>query len=206
MRRLSGTALGIAVCAAAALAAGALEEGNALFRRGQYLEAVRRYDAVAEEDPNRAAAIFNAGVARYMLGDFDTAAALFKASAERGLVFAGNYNRGNAHYRGGKFRDAAEAYKAALRVTPSDTAAKHNLLLALARISRDEKKDSQPRQEPEPSGGAGSSQSQPQGGAGGMDREMAERILQGLGDADAQTQKDMRRERRAVEVQVEKDW
>lgn len=193
-----------------------LVRGNELLRDGRYRDALAQYAAVDPSGPHLGAALFNQGVAHYRLGEFDTAAARFAQSAEQGLVFEGNYNKGNALFRLEKFREAVEAYKAALRVHPGDSAAQHNLCLALMKLREDEKNDTSgsrppPKNQPDEKknhgggGSGGGNQPQPSGG-GGMDREMAERILQGLSDADKEAQENVKRVPATVEAPVEKDW
>lgn len=207
----------LALLAAPALAGG-IADGNKAFRAGRYAEALRHYEAVRPDDPDRRVAVFNQGVARYMLANYDTALALFQRAAEMGLDFEGQYNRGNTFYKLEKYQEAAEAYKAALRIRPGDAAARYNLCLALDKIRQNEQKDSQQqneqsdsqqqqqKQQPQPQNGGQDQNQQQQQQHGGMDRQMAEQILDGLDDAEKEAQRDRQQAQARGEARVEKDW
>lgn len=78
--------------------------GNSTYRQERYDEAIRQYEAAAENAKDRS-----------------TKARAF-------------HNLGNAHYQKGDFRESIEAYKNALRLNPGDLATKRNLANALRKL------------------------------------------------------------------------
>jgi Ca-activated chloride channel family protein len=87
------------------------------------------YHALQDGEPERAATLFEnpqwQGVAQYRSGDYAGADARFSADPSPN----GNYNRGNALAREGKYQDAIDAYDATLRAKPDDADAKFNKAL-----------------------------------------------------------------------------
>jgi Ca-activated chloride channel homolog len=70
------------------------------------------------------------------------------------------YNLGNAHLAAGDAAQAAERYRATLRLRPDHAPAKHNLELALRELQK------QQQQQQQPQGGQGQQRQDPRGGQG----------------------------------------
>ena len=116
------------------------EEGNALFEKGEYEAALRRYLEAQQEARSRPELHFNAGDALYKQGKYA------EAMQEMGRVTEGtypdmsaaaHYNLGNALFRQEKFQEAVGAYKKSLELKPDDIDAKINLELALEKLDQD---------------------------------------------------------------------
>jgi Ca-activated chloride channel homolog len=112
-----------------------LKKANRLFWHGDYARALKVYDDALVDAPHSGVLHFNAGAAAYQSGDFRRAEREFSESAEVSkdprLKAAAHYNRGNALFRQQAWDEAIEAYKAGLRINPSDEDAKYNLGVAL---------------------------------------------------------------------------
>ncbi|MBI3298325.1 MAG: VWA domain-containing protein [Elusimicrobia bacterium] len=201
-RRAAGKAAVAAVLLLGLLAApGAAEptewslwKGGRAWKQGDPGTALKHYQK-REEDSARAR--FNAGAARYALGEHEGAETQFGALTEdlEGARTDGvrandaYYNLGNALFRREKLPEAAEAYKRCLLHNPDDADCRHNLVLALRpqnqkqkdkEKEKDKPKDDKKDQPPPPD-------QRPQ--SGGMSREDAERILQAVSEREKENRK-----------------
>lgn len=110
-----------------------------LLRGGQAGRALEGYDRVKPWTIDPAVLHVNAGQALLRLERYDEAAARFHlAAGENELAerrAAALFGLGNAHALAGRFSEAAEAYKAVLRLEPRDDDARFNLAWVLARFA-----------------------------------------------------------------------
>lgn len=201
----AGAAVAAAALLGLALAAPARAEptewslfrGNRAWKKGDAGSALKRY---AEKEESSPRARFNAGAARYALGDLEGAETSFGALTED-LPRAGKdgvrgndayFNLGNALFRREKMPEAAEAYKRCLLIDPSDDDCRHNLVLALRPKNnknqpppkddkKDQKKEDDKKDQPPPPGQRPRSQ--------GMAKEDAERILQAASEKEKENRK-----------------
>ncbi len=117
------------------------EEGNALFEKGEYEAALRRYLEAQQEGRPRPELHFNAGDALYKQGKYAEAMQEMGRATEGthpDMSAAAHYNLGNALFRQEKFQEAVGAYKKSLELKPDDIDAKINLELALEKLNQDE--------------------------------------------------------------------
>ena len=181
--------------AAAEPAEWSLWRGNRAWKRGDPGEALKQYQKQEEKAPR---ARYNAGAARYSLGDFEGAEHQFAAvaqdipgSARDGV--RGNdayYNLGNSLYRRQRLPEAADAYKRCLMIDPNDEDCRHNLVLAL----RPQKQRNQPeKNKDKPQDDKKDKQGNPPPGqrpkSQGMSREDAERIMQAAAEREKEARK-----------------
>lgn len=116
------------------------EEGNALFEKGEYEAALRRYLEAQQEARSRPELHFNAGDALYKQGKYAEAMQEMGRATEGtrpDMSAAAHYNLGNALFRQEKFQEAVGAYKKSLELKPDDIDAKINLELALEKLDQD---------------------------------------------------------------------
>ena len=116
------------------------EEGNALFEKGEYEAALRRYLEAQQEGQPRPELHFNAGDALYKQGKYAEAMQEMGRATEGthpDMSAAAHYNLGNALFRQEKFQEAVGAYKKSLELKPDDIDAKINLELALEKLDQD---------------------------------------------------------------------
>jgi len=118
-----------------------LYDANAAYRKGDFARADSLYtaSAAAASPKTKAIAEYNLGHSAYRQQKLDEAIEYFR-SAERNTEdplekAEALYNLGNAYYLKDKAREAFEAYKEALRLNPKDEDARHNLMMAKARLT-----------------------------------------------------------------------
>ena len=143
------------------------KKGNALMAQGQYGPALEAYDEAARELPDVRAVQLNRGLALLAQDLGEQAKDAFVAAADPaaspntradayydlGIGYARQgdaisqqeeYEQASAH-----FREAADAFKRALRVRPGDRDAAWNLEYAMKRIREEEEKQQEQEQEQE---------------------------------------------------------
>ncbi len=124
------------------------EEGNALFEKGEYEAALRRYLEAQQEGRSRPELHFNAGDALYKQEKYAEAMQEMGRAADGthpDMSASAHYNLGNALFRQEKFQEAVGAYKKSLELKPDDIDAKINLELALEKL--DQQQDQQNNQD-----------------------------------------------------------
>lgn len=114
--------------------------GNTHFSGGDYEQAITEYRQAQVTDPDRAEPYYNAANAFSRQAQFDAV----QAQAQQALKTAHPdlaawtwYNLGNAYFDTEAWRESILAYQEALRITPDDPDAKHNLELALKRMNEE---------------------------------------------------------------------
>ncbi len=141
------------------------KKGNALMAQEQYGPALEAYDEAARELPNARAVQLNRGLALLAQDLSEQAKEAFLAAADPsasprtradayydlGIAYAREgdsiaqqeeYEQASAH-----FREAADAFKRALRIRPGDRNAAWNLEYAMKRIREEEEKKEQQEQQ-----------------------------------------------------------
>ena len=122
------------------------EEGNALFEKGEYEAALRRYLEAQQEGRARPELHFNAGDALYKQEKYAEAMQEMGRAADGthpDMSAAAHYNLGNALFRQEKFQEAVGAYKKSLELKPDDIDAKINLELALEKLKQQQNQQNQ---------------------------------------------------------------
>ncbi|GMR12811.1 MAG: hypothetical protein BMS9Abin29_1004 [Gemmatimonadota bacterium] len=186
-----------------------VEEGNRLYEEGRFGEAHAKYLEALRRAPGTDLIRFNDGNALYMSEEFQRALDAYRAAIESGdpaLAGPAWYNVGNALYRQQQLPEALEAYKQALRVSPGDIDAKHNLERVLEKMKQqeqekgegeDQDQDQQQEQDQQKDGEQDQDQDQkqdenqdqneesppqaePQQASGRMSPEEAQRLLQAI--------------------------
>lgn len=194
-------------------------DGATAFKEGRYDDALVAFRREAAGHPDSPEALANVGAACSRLGRHDEALQTLERALTLGptprVEAAIRFDQGNALLALDRIDEAIEAYKASLRLNPSDRQAQINLELALRR-----QPPKPPPPPPAPSGGEGDGEREgrppPPSGSGAsappedaipdrprMTREEAERLL----DAIERRERLVfpKRRSRAGEI-VERDW
>ncbi len=138
-----------------------IKEGNSLFDKKKYHEAMQRYEDAITLNPQSTVAQYNKAVTLVQLASDDNkgtqndprvaAAQLFqdiaRADARTDLTANSFYNLGNLAFNDGDYDRAIEMYKGSLRKTPDNRRARQNLLLAMKKKEEQEKNQDKQNQD-----------------------------------------------------------
>lgn len=122
-----------------------VRKGNRQYNKGEYGEAIKRYEEALKAAPESFEATYNLGNALYKAERFDTAEqTILQATADTlrtdNELAETYYNLGNAQFKQKKYKEALESYKQSLRLNPSDMEAKYNYAYT-KRLLDDQNKD-----------------------------------------------------------------
>jgi len=129
-----------------------VREGNRLYQEGRFQEAHEKYLEGLAAAPESPLIRFNDGNALYRSEDYQRALEAYRGAIESGdpeLASAAWYNLGNALYRQQQLQPSLEAYKQALRLSPDDVDAKHNLERVLQELQQQEQNQDQQNGDPQ---------------------------------------------------------
>lgn len=99
-------------------------------QKGNWQDAHIALNNIVTHNPDRADAVYDAGVAAYNLGNRCQAATCFARAAEcssdKNIAFCAHFNAGNVYVDEKKLEQALEAYDKALTIEPDNEYARHN--------------------------------------------------------------------------------
>jgi tetratricopeptide (TPR) repeat protein len=207
--RRAGLVLLAVAAVAAADVGGLMRQGNGLYARRRFDEALARYQQAQVLEPDATKIHYNLGNTLYRLGRYDEALgelSLSLADKRAGARANTLYNTGNVLFKSGKLDAAIQAYIQALVQNPRDKQAKQNLeycLLKKAEQQRDSSNQQQQQQQNQNQNQNQQQQQQPQPEPG-MGKDQAERLVQAVEakERDQQRQQQQRGGRR----KVDRDW
>ncbi len=201
--------LSLALAAYGADVGGLMRQGNGLYNRGKYDEALSRYQMAEVLEPDATAIHFNLGNALFRLGRYQEAARelelvmIDKKPERRSNAM---YNMGNVAFKAGQLDQAIQAYAGALAINPGDKQAKQNLEFCLKKKEEQQNQpdSTQQKQQNQQQQQEQQQQQQQQQPQQGMDRNQAERIVQAVEDKEKEQQKKQRQA--GGKRKVEQDW
>lgn len=136
-----------------------ISAGNILYEEGKYSAALEKYKKALKENPSSLVARYNAGLCELKIGtnpadttqtaknmksagteEMQRVAAMVKERPQ--LAAKANYNLGNVAFMDEDYRSALNYYKQALRLDPSDDAARKNLRITQLKL-QNENQDNQ---------------------------------------------------------------
>ena len=189
---------------------GEVVKGNKHYKEGDYDKAEAAYQKALskKQDP---VAQYNLGNTLYKKEKTADAIRSFEETAanttEAELKAKALYNKGVLYHKDNKLNDAIEAYKQALRLTPTDEEIRKNLQLALRAKKQQEpqeqKKQKQKEQKPKEDKKEPPPQPKPQQSK--LSKKQAEQYLKALEQKEKQLQEKMQK-KTGVPTQPEKDW
>jgi len=198
-----------------------IRQGNKDYEKGQYKDAEIMYRKGLEKQPQSPRATYNLGNSLYKQKNFQEATKYYgnvnmteMDKLSRAKVY---HNQGNALMQEKKYAESIEAYKNALRNNSKDEDSRYNLAYAMSKLAqqqqqqqqkqgqnkdnKDQKKDQQQDQQ------QNQQQQQQQQQRQQMSKQDAERMLEALKNNEKNTlDKLKKKEVKAVNVQIEKDW
>ena len=180
-----------------------LEQGNKLYKEQQFDKAAEAYEKVLVKAPKNSVANYNLGNTLYRKNNAAEAEKMFDAtidnSDDKKIVSDAWYNKGVSLTQQKKLEESIEAYKQALRLNPTDTLARENLVRALRELKKkqqqeqDEKKKKKEEQEKK--------KEQPK-----MTKQQVQQLLQALQEQEKKLQQKMQKMKIPSPSQPEKDW
>lgn len=199
---------GSILCSSSARAdvGGLMRQGNGLYARGRYDEALAKYQMAELLEPDATAIHYNIGNALYRSGKYQEALhelELVMIDRKPSRRAAAAYNSGNVLFKAGQLDAAIKAYTGALVLNPNDRRAKENLEFCL-------KKKEEQKQQPDSSQSKQQQQEQPQQQRQvqpqpqGMSHDQAERVLQAVENKEKDQQK--KQQSAGGRKKVEQDW
>ncbi len=115
-------------------------KGNYLFQQGSYQDALLSYFEGSETGKYTARIRYNIGNVYYALGEGEAALEIWNSIDENRdaeVAFNTIFNRGVIHYQMGRYADAYNAFRTALKMEPGNMDAKRNLELTIDRMEVD---------------------------------------------------------------------
>jgi tetratricopeptide (TPR) repeat protein len=193
----------LVLVAHAADVGGLMRQGNSLYNRGKYDEALSHYQMAEVLEPDATSIHFNLGNALFRLGKYQEAArelelVMIDKKPERRANAM--YNMGNVAFKSGQLDPAIKAYAGALAINPNDKQAKQNLEFCLKKKQEQQNKPDSSQQKQQQQ----NQQQQQQKPQQGMDKNQAERIVQAVENKEKEQQK--KQHQAGGKQQVEQDW
>ncbi len=121
-------------------------KGNQFYAQKKYAEAEKEYLDAQVKNPGNPAILYNLGNSLIRQEKFGPGVKALDQAIESGDKAAKKnswYNKGNALFGMGAYRDSANAFIEALKLDSSDKDAKHNLELALMKLKEEERQKQQ---------------------------------------------------------------
>ena len=153
-----------AVCLAGSRAKKEVKRGNLLYNKGEFDEALKKYEEAVDDSPDLDIPNFNLGTALYKTESYQAAARHFEKSLlteDQFLEQRASYNTGNADYKYGISKEDTDLagavgllkkslrrYQRAIELEPEDKDAKHNYEFVKKELERLQKKlQQQPKEQ-----------------------------------------------------------
>ena len=124
--------------------------GHEAYLNGDYASALESYQSAQGRAPESGEPHYNSGNALYRTEEYEEALQSYDESlryAGGELRSRGFFNRGNTAFQQEQYPEAVEAYEEVLRMNPDDADAKHNLELALRRMSPEDEQQQEEQQD-----------------------------------------------------------
>jgi Ca-activated chloride channel homolog len=129
-------------------------DGNRAYQAGDFAKALETYRRAEVLRPDLPALNYNAGNSLYRQNDFEHAVGEDQRavhSSDPEVQDRAYYSMGNAYVKANQLREAADAYKSALRANPSDVDAKYNLEVIQRQIDEQQaRQQANQGQQPQP--------------------------------------------------------
>lgn len=182
-----------------------IKEGNDLYRKQQFGEALKKYKAAQQQDSKNTTAIFNQGNAYYRSGKWTEATAAFEQAAttitDKQLAAKAWYNKGVSLAKAQQLEQAITAFKQAVKRNPQDTAARENLQKAINELKQQQQSKQQPRNNPKDKK---DKPKDPQNNSK-LNKQQAEQLLRTLNQEEKNLQQNLQKKKNQA-ITKDKDW
>ncbi|SYZ73982.1 BatB protein (fragment) [Candidatus Zixiibacteriota bacterium] len=114
-----------------------VNQGNELFKKGDYKKALDLYHQAEADQPENPELYYNIGSALYKEGKYEEATdRLQKSFVTQDIKYEAmaHYNLGDVYFKAGDYQNAIKSFQKSLELNPDDIDAKYNLELARKRL------------------------------------------------------------------------
>lgn len=192
-----------------------IRQGNRYYNKQDYDQSISSYNKALKKKPGNPDAQFNEGDALYRKNDYEKAAASYddvlQSKADENTRQSAYYNKGVAMIRQKKLDESIDAWKNALRLNSSDSAARENLVKALLEKKKQEQQDKKDQQNKKQSDNKqkqdqNQSDKSPKPQQSKLTKQQVEQYLKSLIQREKDVQDKMNENKSHSLSQPEKDW
>lgn len=191
-----------------------IRQGNRYYNKQDYDQSLLNYDKALKKSPGNPDAQFNLGDAFYRKSDYEKAAASYddvlQSKADDKTRQSAYYNKGVAEIRQKKLEESIDAWKNALRLDPSDSDARDNLVKALLEKKKQEQQqqqqDKKDQKDKKPKDDKQNQNNQPKPQQSKLTKQQVEQYLRSLEQREKDVQDKMNQNKNHTLSQPEKDW
>jgi Ca-activated chloride channel family protein len=188
-----------------------IRQGNRYYNKQDYDRSLSNYDRALKKSPGNPNANFNQGDALYRKNDYEKAVASYddvlQSKADENMRQGAYYNKGVAMIRQKKLDEGIDAWKNALRLNSTDSAARDNLVKALLekkKQQQQEKKDQKQNDKNQKQNQQQDNHPKPQQSK--LTKQQVEQYLKSLIQREKDVQDKMNQNKTHTLSQPEKDW
>ncbi len=187
-----------------------IAEGNKLYKQKQFDKAAEEYLKVTDKSNENVNAQYNLGNAFYRSNKVEAAEKIFDGVAENSnakpIKTNAFYNKGVTLSNQKKLEESIEAYKQALRLTPTDIEARENLQKALNELKKDQQQKPDPKDDKKKNNDKKDPKEEPEKNKSSLNKKQAEQMLNALRQEEKAIQKDLQKSKNKGGGVPEKDW
>ena len=182
--------------------------GNELYRKQQFDKAAEAYQQALTKNPKSDIANFNAGNATFRQSKFDDALNSFdntiNSSTDKSLQQQAYYNKGVAFSKEQRLEESIEAWKKALKMSPTDQVTRENLEKALRELKK--KKEQEKQQKDKQQKKDQEKQKEKQKEQPKLSQQRVEQLLKALQQKEKEVNDKLNQNKVASPTKPEKDW
>jgi tetratricopeptide (TPR) repeat protein len=186
-----------------------IRQGNRYYNKQDYDQSLINYEKALKKSPGNPDAGFNQGDAFYRKNDYEKAATSYddvlQSKADEDTRESAYYNKGVARIRQKKLDESIDAWKNALRLNPTDSAARDNLVKALLEKKKQEQQDKKNQPDKKQSDKQ-NQENHPKPQQSKLSKQQVEQYLKSLIQREKDVQDKMNQNKTRSLSQPEKDW
>lgn len=187
-----------------------INQGNNLFNKQKYEEAIEKYNSAEIKKPDSAIVYYNRGNALYKqqlyeqaVKDYQKSLGLTKDKELKSKIL---FNMGNTYLKLGDVENAKQSYISALKLNPTDEDIKYNLQYALVELKDQKQKRTQQNQLSNQNTQQKQQQKKEQQEKKYMSEQDVQRLIETVGRQQKEQLKEALKPQRPQLPPVDKDW
>ena len=185
-----------------------LRKANQLYKQKEFDKSLPEFQKAVQINPENPVAQYNFGNVLYRKQSYAEAELAYsiavQKSSEKSRKENAFYNKGVALSRQKKLEESIAAYKEALKLDPSDEAARLNLQKALLELKK--KTDSENSKSPKKQEQKQQQKQQPKQNQSKLNKKQVEQLLKALRQREQEVQQKMQQNKTRSTTNPEKDW